>query len=150
MDTLNLNQCVEFVGYVPNSSVFAQWARMDIAVVPSLNDARPIVTLEAMALWLPVVGTNVGGIPETVFNGETGIIVPPKDSLALAEAIKYLLSHPKEAAEMGRRGRERVFREFHPLRFVESHEKIYEKFVASHLPKFQSEHPSKRPATEAS
>jgi glycosyltransferase involved in cell wall biosynthesis len=136
VNALKLNHCIEFTGYVPHSVIFAQWARMDIAVVPSLNDARPIVTLEAMAIGLPVVGSNVGGISEVVIDGKTGIIVPPKDSTALAQAIKYLLSHPNEAVDMGLRGKERAFREFHPSKFIEAHENIYEGLVKSHVQRF--------------
>ena len=136
--SLKLDGYIEFTGYISHSHIFAEWSRMDIAVVPSLHDARPIVTLEAMALGLPVVGTCVGGISEVVVHGETGILVPPKDPEALAEAILYLLANPKQAIEMGRRGRERAFQDFHPSRFIEAHENIYEDLVHPHFSEFGS------------
>jgi glycosyltransferase involved in cell wall biosynthesis len=132
VDTLKLSHCVEFTGYIPHSSIFAQWSRMDIAIVPSLNDARPIVALEAMVMGLPVVGTDMGGISEVVLDGKTGLIIPSRNANALAQAIQYLLSYPREAIAMGQRGRQRAFQEFHPARFIEAHERIYEHLATSH------------------
>lgn len=128
---LQLESWVEFSGYVPRSSIFEQWKRMDIAVVPSVADARPIVVLEAMAAGLPVVGTDVGGIPEVVIHEHTGLIVPPRNSEALAQAILYFLEHPHQTLVMGANGRCRAFREFHPTRFLESHARLYESLITS-------------------
>ena len=130
---LNLDERVTFLGY--QRDVFAHLARIDILVVPSLSEAFSLVTVEGMAMARPVVGTRVGGIPEIILDGETGLLVPPRDRAALAQACQYLVMHPETGREMGRRGRERVLSHFHPAQFVASHERLYERVVARYLPK---------------
>lgn len=98
---------------------------MDIYVLSSVSEACPMVILEAMASGKPVVATNVGGVPEEVVDGETGILVPPKDAEAIAEAVLYLLKHPQKAKEMGVKGRERVIQHFSLERCVERHKDLY-------------------------
>lgn len=98
----------------------------DIFVLPSVSEGGPRVTLEAMAMEKPVVATDVGAVSEQIFNGETGIIVPPKDPQAMAEAVIRLLNDPEERFKMGRQGRERVKSMFSLERCVEEHRKLYE------------------------
>ncbi|MCS5696345.1 glycosyltransferase family 4 protein [Desulfofundulus thermocisternus] len=87
-------------------------AAMDVFVLPSITEGLPLTVLEAMAAGKPVVATRVGGLPEIVLDGETGLLVPPQDPRALAQAIEHLLLKRKEAEEMGQRGRKRVIRFF--------------------------------------
>jgi glycosyltransferase involved in cell wall biosynthesis len=128
VEALDLTEHVQFLGYVRGVQTAFAW--MDILVVPSLSDAFPLVTLEGMMMELPVVGARVGGIPESIVDGETGLLVPPGDSAALACACRHLLSHPEVGREMGKRGRQRVLRKFHPNQFVASHEALYASAVA--------------------
>ena len=79
---------------------------------PSLYEPLGIVNLEAMACGTAVVGSRVGGIPEVVADGETGLLVPPGDPAALADALNVLVADGRTAAEMGRRGRARAESEF--------------------------------------
>jgi starch synthase len=79
---------------------------------PSLYEPLGIVNLEAMACGSAVVASRVGGIPEVVADGETGLLVPPDDPGALAGALNALLADPARACVMGRRGRERAVAEF--------------------------------------
>jgi alpha-maltose-1-phosphate synthase len=79
---------------------------------PSLYEPLGIVNLEAMACGTAVVGSRVGGIPEVVADGETGLLVPPGEPGALAEAMNVLVADQRLAAEMGRRGRARADAEF--------------------------------------
>ena len=106
-DELNLNDTVEFAGFVEN--VPSRIAELDI-VVHASTTGEPFgqVIIEGMAEQKPVVATNGGGVPEIVQDGITGLLVPMGDALRMAEAIDYLLTHPDEATEMGVRGRERV------------------------------------------
>jgi len=106
---------------------------MDVAVLPSLEEGFPNAVLEAMAAGKAVVATWVGGIPEAVIHGKTGLLVPPKDSQALAAAIIELLSDPPRSEEMGKAGRERVRKEFGLDRMVRDMEGLYEELVARKL-----------------
>ena len=81
--------------------------------------------LEAMAMGKPVVATRAGGNPEVVADGVTGFLVPARDGLALAKAIKRLLDDPAAAARMGQAGRARVEREFTVRGMVRRMEELY-------------------------
>ncbi len=85
---------------------------IDLLVLPSLEEAFGRVLIEAMAAMKPIVATNVDGIPEAVIDKQTGILVPPKDSKALSNAIIYVLKNPVIAKKMGEEGRKRVERFF--------------------------------------
>jgi len=85
---------------------------LDLFVLPSLYEGLPNVVLEAMAAGLPVVATGVDGTREVVLNGKTGLLVPPGDPAALAEAIGLLMEHPDLGRKMGAAGRERIRRHF--------------------------------------
>jgi glycosyltransferase involved in cell wall biosynthesis len=125
--SLHVSERVTFRGY--RTDIFVEMAEMDILFVPSLSDAFPIVILEAMAMALPVVGTRVGGIPEIIQDRETGLLVAPGDSPALAEAFKYLRFSPDQGVRMGQRGRDRVLSTYHPSQFVARHEILYQQLV---------------------
>lgn len=79
----------------------------DLFVLPSLNEGMGRVLVEAMAAGKPVVASNVGGIPDLVKNEENGLLVPPGDEEALANAVIMVLNDPEKAREMGKRGRDR-------------------------------------------
>jgi glycosyltransferase involved in cell wall biosynthesis len=96
----------------PRSDVADLMAILEVVVLPSRSEGLPFALLEAMAVAKPVVATRVGGSSEVVEDGRTGLLVPPEDPAALAQALRRLLNDPVEAAAMGRRGRERVVREF--------------------------------------
>lgn len=87
-------------------------ARSSVFVLPSGIDKSPYSILEAMFAGLPVVSTFVGGIPEMVIDGETGLLVPPDDPAALADAIERLLGDDELRARMGRAGRARAHERF--------------------------------------
>ena len=81
---------------------------MDLFILPSHTEGLPITILEAMAAGRPVVATSVGGIPEVVRDGETGILIHSRDPEGLAEAVIRLLEAPRLARAMGEEGRKRV------------------------------------------
>jgi glycosyltransferase involved in cell wall biosynthesis len=94
---------------VPHDDVLRAWAHCAIAVVPSRwPEPCPLVALEAMAAGRPVVASAVGGIPDLVLDGTTGILVPPGDVSALRASILRLLSEPELRARMGRAARQRA------------------------------------------
>lgn len=84
----------------------------DLFVLPSYTEGLPNVALEASAAGVAVVATNVGGTPEVVIDGLSGLLVPPGSPWHLAQAIGYLLEHDELRQQMGRAGRERVHVEF--------------------------------------
>lgn len=86
--------------------------KMDVIVVPSLNETFGITILEAFALYKPVVASEVGGIPELVKHMETGLLFPAKDAEALAERLLYLYNNRSEADKMAENGFEFVMKNF--------------------------------------
>ncbi len=105
-----LENCFEFAGF--RDAPTDQLRCFDIFVLPSLSEGLSSAILSAMAASLPVVATEVGGIPELVRHGENGLLVPPADAGALARAIETLLDDPEKAARMGQRGRKIVQERF--------------------------------------
>jgi glycosyltransferase involved in cell wall biosynthesis len=109
----------------------ARLAQVDVLVQPSRADNLPLSILEAMASGLPVVGTRVGGIPELVVDGETGLVVEPEDPAALASALDALAASPERRRQMGRRGRERVAEHFSAEGVARRTVALYEDLCAS-------------------
>jgi glycosyltransferase involved in cell wall biosynthesis len=91
---------------------------MDAAVAPSRFEGFGLAAAEAQAAELPVVAADVDGLREVIADGETGILVPPEDPRALAEAVVRLLGAPRVAREMGRKGRLRIAEHFTVERFA--------------------------------
>jgi len=98
---------------------------LDVFVMSSLTEGLGSSILEAMACERPVVGTRTGGIPEVVGDGETGLLVPPGDERALADAIVSLLRDPERGRRMGVAGRARVVSQFSVDALVESTAQVY-------------------------
>ncbi|MDD5745737.1 MAG: glycosyltransferase, partial [Candidatus Omnitrophica bacterium] len=124
----NLQQRIIFLGWRENAARLI--AIMDVLVLASLNEAVGLVLLEAQAGGIPVVATNVGGIPEVVLDGTTGIIVEPKNSVALALAITALLSDELKRKSMGEAGRRFVQDKYSAQDLVGKLSLIYEKLLA--------------------
>ena len=98
---LGLSPRVRFVGWVDEDEAQALLAGSDLLVLPSLNEGLPMAIIEAMAHGLPVIATPVGGIPELVTSGRTGLLVPPADPDALAGALRRLIADPHARLRMG-------------------------------------------------
>ncbi len=99
---------VAFPGYLDEGQVAALLASADMLVLPSFAEGLPVVLMEALAAAVPVIATQIAGVPELVENGVSGLIVPPGDEEALAEAIDRLLADPALRARMGQAGRAKV------------------------------------------
>jgi len=97
---------------LPKRAVIQLLSHATVFACPSLYEPLGIVNLEAMACGTAVVASAVGGIPEVVSNGETGLLVPPDNPGALADALGALIADPARAAALGRAGRERAVAEF--------------------------------------
>ena len=100
---------VRFLGHVDRGSVARTMAAARAVVLPSRSyENQPMVLLEAMALGLPVIGSHLGGIPELVAHGRTGLLAAVDDPAALAAAMKDLMTNPTSARAMGDAGREQA------------------------------------------
>jgi glycosyltransferase involved in cell wall biosynthesis len=102
---------------------------LDVFAMPSIWEGFGIVLLEAMAAARPIVATRVATIPEVVADGETGVLVPPGDAPALAEALASLWAQPDLARRMGEAGRERLRRSFSLEKMVGDTELLYRELV---------------------
>lgn len=118
---------VSFLGHV--SPIEPLLGACEIIVLPSLSEGLPMVALEAMALGKPVVASRVGGLPEAVEDGVTGLLVEPGDPSALAAAIGALLDDPDRARKMGEAGRARVERDFTLERMTSEYLALYAELV---------------------
>jgi glycosyltransferase involved in cell wall biosynthesis len=107
-------------------------AAADLFVMPSLQEAAGTALREAMLATLPVIGTRVGGIPESITEGQTGLLVSPGDASALAKAILQLLENPTQAKELARRGQEEVRSRFSLEAASQQMEKFYRRLLNGH------------------
>jgi glycosyltransferase involved in cell wall biosynthesis len=103
---LGLQPRIRFVGAVPRKALAAFYATADVVVLPSLADAQPVVSLEAQLAGVPVIGSNVGGIPDVVQHGVNGVLVPAGRPRELAEAIRTLATDPGRLAAMAANARQ--------------------------------------------
>jgi len=101
-----------FLGSIANRDMPALYRAADLSVLPSLAEATSIAGLEAMASGLPLVGTNVGGIPTIIDDTATGFLVPPRDPDAMAKALGQLIADRDLRQRMGTAARAKVEREF--------------------------------------
>jgi glycosyltransferase involved in cell wall biosynthesis len=128
-DELGVATRVIMPGWVPDSR---QWLpTFDVFVQPSRLDSFPLSIIEAMLASRPVVATDVGGVSELVADGETGLLVPPDDPEALAEALGSLLGDPARRERMGEAGRSRAQEAFGFDQMVRSYESLYEELLDS-------------------
>jgi glycosyltransferase involved in cell wall biosynthesis len=122
---LGLQDCVELIAPMPQEELLAYYRNTDLFALACEvqedgdRDGIPNVLVEAMATAIPVVSTAISGIPELVEDGVNGMLVPPKNAVALAEAMANLLRDPERARRLGLAGRLKVENEFDALRNVE-------------------------------
>ena len=114
IDALSLQNNVVLAGAKPQTQLRRRLAAANVFVLPSVVDPDggmdnlPTVIMEAMATGLPVVSTNIGGIPEMVIENETGFLVQPGDTAAMADAIQTVISDRSSTARLGHSGYERA------------------------------------------
>ncbi len=109
---LGLEAWVHFPGWMENNASVMQG--LTVLAMPSWEEPFGLVVTEAMLSELPVAGFRSGALPEIIVDGETGLLTPPLDTDAFADALLSLLQNPKRRQEMGRAGRERVIEHFSP------------------------------------
>lgn len=130
IDELGIQDSVVFTGEV--ADVKAAYAALDISVMASATP-EPFggVTIESMAFGKPVVGTNIGGTPEQITDGETGILIPPNDPASMAAAVARLLDDEELRVTMGRAGRRRFEKEFGFEPYYARMKKVFEEVLGT-------------------
>jgi glycosyltransferase involved in cell wall biosynthesis len=120
--------CVEFLGPVDQAKFSTIYEEADICVVPSVAyESFSYTCVQAMAAGKPVVASRIGGMPETVEDGVAGLIVEPGNADELAKAILRLIRDPGLRESLGCAGREKVLREFDPLKVAQRNLEVYER-----------------------
>jgi len=130
---LGLQGMIEFLGR--REDMESVLAATDIATLVSLREGIPRAVLEAMASGLPVVATDVPGTREAVRHGETGLLVPPDDAAALADALGFLIDRPRARRWLGRRGRARAVAEFDERTVIDALERTYREALGDRVPR---------------
>ncbi|MFC1824175.1 glycosyltransferase family 4 protein [Thermodesulfobacteriota bacterium] len=128
-EKIGIGSYIQFVGF--QLDPFSWVKRFDIFVMPSREDPCPLAVFEAMYFRKPVIGTNVGGIPEQISDGETGFIVPKNDPEALAEKLQILIDTPSLRKKMGEAGQRRVTTQFDPKEIFTSILNLYNSLLAN-------------------
>lgn len=121
---------VKFLGVLPNADLAAWYQRASIFVAPSIWDNSPNTIYEAMACGTPVIASRVGGIPELVADGETGLLVPPGDETALADALVALLGDAPRRERMGEKARARSVAHYSVDKILNQTLSFYERILA--------------------
>jgi len=122
-DALGLSSAVHIVG--ARDDVPSVLKAVDLLIVPSESETAGLTAIEAGAAGRPVVATNVGGLPEAVLDGRTGVLVPARDERAIADAVVRIMSDAAVAAQMGEAGRKLVGEEFGRGRLVSRMAEVY-------------------------
>ena len=115
----------EYGGFADRDSLCGEFARATVLALPSLEDNCPMAVLEAMAAGVPVVGARVGGVPDLIEEGVTGLFCDPLDERSMAGAVEALIADADRASRLGAAGREQALRRFSPIVIAEKHLEIY-------------------------
>jgi glycosyltransferase involved in cell wall biosynthesis len=129
LDLHDAEQCagIHYIGYTDCPEKYLSIS--DIFCLPSYREGFPTVVLEAAAMGLPTLGTKIYGLTDAVVDGETGILVPPKDEQALFVALKRLLDHPEETDRMGLAAKQRCLKHFETNKISEKVAQEYLKIL---------------------
>src|SRR4029077_884427 len=126
---LGLARSCLFLGY--QDDVAPWYAICDAVVLTSASEGTPVTVIEALAAGRAVVATRVGGVPDVVDEGETGFLVRPRDTHALADRLESVARAPSRRAEMGRLARERVLERYAVERLVDDVDGLYRELLAT-------------------
>lgn len=125
---------VSYLGSLPQHDVFQHMSEADILVLPSRTDTLPRSLIEALSFGLPQIATNIGGIPEIVEDGVTGLLVEPDDPDALAEAILKLCASPDMRTRMQQNSRARALEKFEITKVMAKQVHIYQALIEDRSP----------------
>ncbi len=126
---LGLDGVLHFLGW--RRDLPGVYADLDVVCLSSLNEGSPVALIEAMAAARPVVATAVGGVPEVVRDGISGLLVPPRDARAMAAAIGEILAAPERARALGLAARDDVYPKYAIRRLIQDVEGLYLELLAA-------------------
>ncbi|HCE86466.1 MAG TPA: hypothetical protein DEP08_01550 [Candidatus Jacksonbacteria bacterium] len=130
---MQVNAYIEFVGTVERNHVSYYLNTFDIFILPSLWESLPYSLLEAIAAGIPVIAADVGGNKEIITNKKTGLLIKSKSSIAIAEAILYLLNNKTIRQELAEMGQRLVRQHFSGDRMIQQHTQLYLQLVEKYL-----------------
>jgi glycosyltransferase involved in cell wall biosynthesis len=107
-----LQECVRLIGFQDRSTILSILKASDIFVMPSRYEGTPVALLEAAGMACPILASSIGGIPELVKSGEHALLVPPENSIALADGLEKLYKDRDYARQLGKNAQRRIFENF--------------------------------------
>lgn len=125
----------EWPGPVGREQLRSELARATAVILPSLEDNCPMVVLEAMAAGVPVLGARIGGIPDLIAPGRTGLLFDPRDPAAMRDALAHCLRERGEAEQWAATARAEALARFHPTVIARKHLDIYREVLQNHRPR---------------
>jgi len=128
---LGVEGAVDFLGWISPGDIPALINTASVVLIPSRSEAFPLAGVQAAFMERPVIGTRVGGIPELVIDGKTGLLVESENSAVLAEAVLRLVNHPQERTRIGWAARDRALRLLDYDRMVDRYEDLYRRIVSA-------------------
>jgi glycosyltransferase involved in cell wall biosynthesis len=139
VNNLKVKDRIQFLGNIHDVDLLNLYEKSSIFVLPCIvakdgdRDGIPVALMEAMSMELPVISTPISGIPELIEDGENGLLVEPKNPVALAEAIEQLLGKPETCKRLGEQGRKTILEQFNIKKNVLSLKKFFQTQLASKL-----------------
>jgi len=125
ISAINMRDTIYLLGGKNDDEIVKYLNMSDIFLLPSINESFGMVLLEAQAVGLPIVATNVGGIKYAIIENKSGFLVPEKDVDVLVKKIEYLIEHPDVWCELGNNGRKHINKNYNILKLNKELEKIY-------------------------
>jgi glycosyltransferase involved in cell wall biosynthesis len=120
----------EHVGFVDRKKLKTHLGKATLLALPSLEDNCPMVILEAAAANVPVVAANVGGVPDLIEEGKTGLLCDPQSAASMGDAVKKILEQPQLARALAAEANRRAHECFHPAVVARRHFEIYREVLA--------------------
>lgn len=129
IEALSMGERIKLPGFMSQEELNKYYNLSDVVVLPSMDEGFGLVLVEAGLCKKPVIGARSGGITDIIEDGVSGFLVPPEDKLALAEALKRILSDNKLATRLGQNAYEQAWKKFSPQAITERFSTIYEKLL---------------------
>jgi glycosyltransferase involved in cell wall biosynthesis len=120
-----------FQGCADRATLQAAMTQASLLVLPSLEDNCPMVVLEAMAATVPVIGPNVGGVPDLIRHEANGLLCNPSDPNSIRQAVASVLQNPQRAKQMAGTAKAEALKRFHPTAIANQHVEIYREVLST-------------------